>query len=273
MGKIPDSCDAFLEWVLHSLDMRPAGFKKVRKQVCKRIKKRRMDLNLNSYEEYRSFLQKNPREWWVVDQMTRITISRFFRDGKTWEKLGDMLLPEIILKANARGHTPACWSAGCASGEEPYSFAILWMEKILPSFPDTPLELIATDADEHLLKRASLACYERSSLKEVPPEWINKAFCRKNSSWCLKGSYRKLVKFDRQDIRGEMPQGLFDLVFCKNLAAMYFKKELAATIFRKISERMRQGAFLMLGSHEEFPLDQVKEIKEYDRGLKIYQKE
>jgi chemotaxis protein methyltransferase CheR len=273
MGKIQDNCYSFLGWALHNLDMRPEGFKKVHKQVCRRINKRNRDLNLNSYEDYRSYLQKNPQEWKVLDQMMRITISRFFRDGKTWQKLGDELLPEIILKANAGGYTPGCWSAGCASGEEPYSFAILWKEKILPSFPDTPLELIATDADGHLLKRAALACYERSSLKEVPPEWLDKAFCRRDSSWCLKESYRKLVKFDMQDIRKEMPQGQFDLIFCKNLAAMYFKKELAVSLFRKISERMRKGAFLVLGSHEEFPLDQVKEIKEFDRGLKIYHRE
>ncbi len=273
MEKFQDNCDAFLKWALHNLDMRPEGFKKVRKQVCKRVRKRRMDLHLNSYDDYRSYLQQNPQEWEVVDQMTRITISRFFRDSKTWEKLGNGLLPEIILKANAGGYIPRCWSAGCASGEEPYSLAILWKEKILPSFPDTSLELIATDADGYLLKRAALACYKRSSLKEVPPEWTDKAFRRKDSCWCLKGSYRNLAKFDMQDIRKEMPQGLFDLVFCKNLAAMYFKKELAVSLFRKISERMRKGAFLMLGSHEEFPLDQVKEIKEFDRGLKIYQKE
>lgn len=255
------------------MNMRWKGFRKVRGQVCKRVRRRQKELGLDDYEGYRSYLQDNPEEWKVVDHMARITISRFFRDRKSWMELGNKLLPQIVHKANACKRTVRCWTAGCASGEEPYSFTILWREKILPAFPDASLELVATDADSYLLKRARHACYKPGSLKEIPREWKEKAFYRDDSAYCLSDPYHKMAHFYQQDIREEMPEGEFDLIFCKNIVAMYFEKKLAVSIFRKISEKMRQGAFLFLGSHEEFPLDEVRNIKEFDRKLQIYRKD
>jgi chemotaxis protein methyltransferase CheR len=268
-----DSCDLFFRWILEKLDFRWQGYKKVRGQVCKRIKRRIKELGLSGYHDYRFYLLNNPGEWKVADRMMRITISRFFRDKKTWEAIGDKLLPSLIRNNLADHPTIRCWSAGCASGEEPFSFAILWREKILPAFPRASLELLATDADPGMLTRAKIACYKRGSLRELPPAWGEKAFCRKDSVFCLAEKYREMVRFELQDIRELMPEGEFDLVFCKNLAAMYFNKELATAIFKKIGQRMRHGAFLILGNHEEFPVNEVKEIKEFNKGLKLYRKD
>ncbi len=263
-------CDDFLRWALPRMNMRWEGFRKVRNQVCKRIRRRMRDLEINDYGDYISWLEAHPQEWKVVDQMTHITISRFFRDKRTWMEIGDKLLPAIVRDANAGNRPVRCWSAGCASGEEPYSFTILWIEQILPAFPGASLELFATDADPVMLQRAERACYEKGSLKEVPVNWKERAFYKEGSAWCLRENYSKTPKFYLQDIREEMPEGKFDLVFCKNLVAMYFKKDLAVSIFNNISAKMRKGAFLFLGSHEEFPLDEVEDIKEFDRGLNIY---
>lgn len=81
-----------------------------------------------------------------------------------------------------------------------------------------------------------------------------------------------MVSFYEQDIRKEMPEAPFDLIFCKNLVGMYFSKEVANELFRKISERMRTGALLILGNHEEFPVQEIGEIKEVSKGMKIYRK-
>jgi chemotaxis protein methyltransferase CheR len=266
-----NSCADFLKWVLPKLEMRPEGYRKVRKQVCKRLLRRMGELNLHSFESYRRFLEENRAEWNEIDTMLRITISRFFRDKKSWEVLGNSLVPEMVLQAN--GKRPVrCWSAGIASGEEPYSLAILWREKILPDFPNASLEILATDSDPHMLERARIACYSKGSLKEAPEELIANAFHRDGRLYCLNGAYRQMVKFSRQDIREEIPDGMFDLVFCKNIVAMYFNKALAVKIFKNISAALRPGAYLLLGNHEEFPLDEVEEIKEFNRGLNIFRK-
>ena len=254
------------------MDLRPEGYRKVRGKVCKRIRKRKKELGLESFGDYRAWLEKNPEEWKVLDEMTRITISRFFRDKKAWEELGERLLPETIRESEDDRPILRCWSAGCASGEEPYSLSILWMEKILPYFPDAPVEIIATDADPNMLERSRNACYNRGSLKEMPEKWRKRAFYRNDHLYCLREPYREPVNFYMQDIRKEMPEGNFDLVFCKNLVAMYFSRELATQIFNRISTRMKKGAYLVLGNHEEIYLEEVRDIRMFNKGMNLYRK-
>ncbi len=266
------SREDFLSWALEKMNMRRRGFKKVRKQVFKRINRRMDELGIELYAGYKTHLENNPGEWKILDRMTHITISRFFRDKRTWEKLADNIIPQITQNAAENSRPVRCWSAGCASGEEPYSLAILWKEKIEPAYPGISLELIATDADTTMLERAGKACYSMGSIKEMPVEWLNRAFHRKDQYLCLKRQYSSMVEFLLQDIRYELPDGKFDLVFCKNLVAMYFKKELATEVFNKISSKMEKGAFLILGSHEEFPLDLVSNIREFNKTFNIFQR-
>ncbi len=263
-------CDEFLKWALPRMDLSWSGYRNVRGQVCKRIKKRLYELNLVSLDRYREYLESSPSEWHVLDSLARITISRFFRDKKLWDELGDKHLPLMAKEAFLQSRPLRCWSAGCASGEEPYSLAILWRHKILPLYPDLKLELIATDADPYMIKRAREAYYSSGSLKEVPSGWLGRAFYRGNSHYRLKEEYIEMVKFFEQDIREQMPGEEFDLIFCKNLVAMYFKKELAVSVFKNISRRLKKGGLLILGNHEEFPLDEIKDIKELNRGLNLY---
>lgn len=242
----------------------------MRGQVCKRIKRRIDELGIESFANYRQYLEKNTGEWEVLDRMARITISRFFRDRAVWDYLGETLLPRIVEKSLKKGRRTRCWTAGSASGEEPYTLALLWSKMILPRYPVAIPEIVATDADHHMLKRAEKGCYSRGSFKELPEEWIETAFTKKDSVYCLKDSYKEMVRFCRQDIREEMPGGKFDLVFCKNLVSMYFKKELAVDVFSRMSSKMRKDAILILGNHERFPLDEIKEISLFDKNLNIY---
>jgi chemotaxis protein methyltransferase CheR len=272
MSQKQNPCDSFLKWALPEINLRPEGYRKVRSQVCKRLKRRIQELELHGFGDYRSRLEDDPAEWKILDEMTRITISRFFRDRKAWDELGDWLLPGIINAAGNEKPRIRCWSAGCASGEEPYSLSILWMEKIMPSYPDTSLEIIATDADPFMIERARQACYTKGSLREVPEDWVQKAFYRDSHFYCLEETYRQPVYFQVQDIRRTMPEGLYDVVFCKNLAAMYFNRELANAVFKKVGDRMKPGAYLVLGNHEELDLKEVSEIRLLDRGMNLYRK-
>lgn len=272
MGKGGHDCVEFLKWALPKMDMRWEGFKKVRSQVCRRIKKRIDELELENFSSYKIYLENHPPEWSLLDQLTHINISRFFRDRKGWKALGNTLLPKLAESAHAEERSFRCWSAGCASGEEAYSLAILWKMKVTPLLPNLQLDLIATDKDSKILERAMSACYSPGSLKELPNEWLLDIFNRVDKKYCLDSSIRKMVSFYRQDIRTEMPEGPFDLVFCKNLAGMYFSEELATATFRKISERMRIGALLFLGNHEQLPLHHLKDLEELDKGMRIYRK-
>ena len=111
--------------------MRWVGFRRVRRQVCKRIARRLIELGLQDLEAYRTLLGADAGEWSRLDSLCRITISRFYRDRAVWNYLGDVLLPDLTRFARRRGDEELrCWSVGCASGEEPYTLAMVWRWKI-----------------------------------------------------------------------------------------------------------------------------------------------
>jgi chemotaxis protein methyltransferase CheR len=242
-----NDCVDFLQWALPRLDMRWPGFRKVRGQVCKRIRRRIDELDLGDYTDYRRYLEKHPEEWATLDSFCRITISRFYRDRGVFDLLGHRLLPALAETAPRI----RCWSAGCASGEEPYTLAIMWRMRQNPA--EVPMHITAIDASAVMLERASRACYPEGALRELPDAWKTAAFEVKDEEFCLRKPYREVVHFLQQDIREEMPEGPFELILCRNLAFTYFDEALQATVLQSILDRLVPGGILVLGAHEELP--------------------
>jgi chemotaxis protein methyltransferase CheR len=136
---------SFLQWALPRMNLRWAGFRKVRRQVCKRLKRRIGDLGFRGLAEYRSHLEQNPEEWRRLDEFCRITISRFYRDRGVFQTLEDRVLPELAEEAKtARRSSIRVWSAGCASGEEVYTLKILWDLRMAARFSFCELSIFAT---------------------------------------------------------------------------------------------------------------------------------
>jgi chemotaxis protein methyltransferase CheR len=131
-------CIDFLQWALPRLGMRWAGFRKVRRQVCNRARRRASELGLPDLAAYRAYLERHPDEWALLDQLTPITISRFYRDRGTFEFVAQEVLPALAAQASERSSDRLeVWSAGCASAEEPYTVAILWEQELADRFPTT----------------------------------------------------------------------------------------------------------------------------------------
>jgi chemotaxis protein methyltransferase CheR len=250
-------CIRFLQESLPRLDLRWSGFRKVRRQVCKRLQRRLAELTLSDLDAYRRYLTAHPAEWQLLDSFCRISISRFYRDRQIFEDLGAKVLPAINHLAAAGGAARVrIWSAGCASGEEPYTLALLWHFR-LPDHARLPLEIIATDLDPLLLERARAACYDAASLKELPDQWLTEAFRCRDHHFCLQPTYRSGVQFLRQDIRKETPAGAFHLVACRNLAFTYFAEPLQHEVLARIATVLQPGGFLVLGIHEMLPAGQT----------------
>jgi chemotaxis protein methyltransferase CheR len=114
-------CTVFLQWALPLRNLRWPGFRKVRRQVCKRLKRRIEELGLVDFAAYRARLEADASEWGVFDECCHITISRFFRDRGVFEALRQRVLPDIATRARSERQTARIWSAGCASGEGPYT--------------------------------------------------------------------------------------------------------------------------------------------------------
>jgi len=249
-----DSRVAFLKWCLPRLGLRWSGYRKVRGLVGKRLNRRLAELGLADLSAYRTFLIGEPAEWARLEAMCRVPISRFYRDRAVFDAIGGQLLPEAAAAAAARGDNAVkCWSAGCASGEEPYTLVMVWRFCVAQDWPTLGFTVIATDAENMMIERAKAACYARSSLKDLPPQWVEQAFTRCGPLFCLERGIREGVQFELQDIRRLMPDGPFDLILCRNLAFTYFDDALQCRISDQLRESLRRGGFLVLGTHEALP--------------------
>lgn len=248
-------CVELLQWAAPRLRLRWEGFRRVRGQVCKRLGRRLKGLGLPDAAAYRARLEADPAEWEVLDSLCRVTISRFYRDHRVFDVLREDLLPAVLRDARDRGEQVfRVWSAGCASGEEPYTVAVLFRFGLAPAFPGLKLELLATDADEALLERARRGCYPPGTLRELPSEWAAKVFTRtEEGEQCLAPELRAEPTFRRQDLRAELPAGPFHLVLCRNVAFTYFAPPLQREVLARLLERLVPGGLLVIGSHESLP--------------------
>ena len=253
-GRGDAACVAFLQWALPRLELRWQGFRKVRKLVCKRVLRRARELGLESFDEYRQQLAASPVEWSRLEALCRIPISRFYRDRGVFDALRGELLPLLSERALARGDAALrAWSIGCASGEEPYTLAMIWRFDVAHRFPSLDLRIVATDADEVMLERAHRGCYADGSLKLLPPDLRSQSFDDEAGLHRVRDEVRRHVTFERQDVRTTMPDGPFDLVLCRNVVFTYLEPSLQRTVAERLVERMVEGGLLVVGCHERAP--------------------
>jgi chemotaxis protein methyltransferase CheR len=247
-------CVALLQWSLPRLGLSWPGYRKVRRQVCKRISRRIRELGLADTAAYRSHLESHAGEWQALAALCTIPISRFYRDREVFDALGGRVLPALAAAARERGaRRLECWSAGCASGEEPYTLAIQWRMALAARFPEIDLHVLGTDIDARLLERARAACYRPGSLAALPAAWCDQAFERRGSLLCLREAFRAGVELERQHLLAVLPQRQFDLVLCRNLAFTYFDAGRARLALERLASRLRGGGALVVGIHERLP--------------------
>ena len=246
-------CTAFLRWTLPRLGRSWPGYRKVRRLVCKRLARRLRSLGLTDLEGYRRYLDTHPEERASLDALCSIPISRFYRDRGVFDALGEIVLPALAAAATAQSRTTLdCWSAGCASGEEPYTLAILWAPRLPPRFPQLDARIVATDVDARGLVRARAGRYAASSLKELPEYLRAAGFEPDDGKWRVRDRFRH-VAFLQQDLREGMPKGPFDLVLCRNAALTYYAPPVRLAIMQRIAERLRPNGALVVGNHESLP--------------------
>jgi chemotaxis protein methyltransferase CheR len=214
------------------------------------------ELDLIEMRAYRAYLEAHPEEWSQLDQLCRISISRFYRDRAVFDRLAEGVIPsliEAVLRPGERGLS--CWSAGCASGEEPYTLRLIWALCLRKRFPEIDLAVFASDPDANLLRRAERACYPYSSLRELPAAWVREGFSKRGALFCLRPELRDSVTFRLQDIRVTSPTERFELVLCRNLAFTYFDESLQGQVLSRLRDRLRPGGVLVIGSHESLPAE------------------
>lgn len=264
-------CTEFLQRYLPRLRFRWAGFRKVHKQVCKRLYRHMTELGFSDFSAYEVYLDDHPEEWQILDSMLQITNSRFYRDrgviGIVCSRVLPFVAQEILLHG---GNEVRCWTAGCCSGEETYTMQILWKLCVLPAIhKDLPLRIIATDINLDALKRAQEGYYSESSLKDLPKELTQQAFSQSGKFYAIKKTFRENIEFLEQDIRIQLPDGCFHVIFCRNLVFTYFEEALQREILGRILEKLHRGGIFVIGIHESLPKD-VTGIIQYEDNPGIY---
>lgn len=262
----------FLQWCLNKLGLRWPGFRKVRRQVYKRLNRRMQELGLPGIAAYRDYLENHPAEWSTLDTLCWISISRFYRDPGVFRYLEQAVFPRLAETAQARGKTTlCCWCAACSAGEEPYTIAILWRQVFATQFPSLALQIVATDIDPRAIRRAERGCYPASSLKHLPAAWRQQALLASGEDFCVKAEFRRAVTFRVEDIRARMPEGPYDLILCRNLVFTYFDEMLQREMLPRLAGRLVPGGALIIGKLESLP-EGAWEIEPWSRALGIYRR-
>lgn len=246
------ACISFLQWALPQMGLRWPGFRKVRGQVRKRLAARLRELGLADLDAYRRLLRDEPAEWDRLAELCRITISRFYRDRAVFDALAAAVVPELLELADNFGQsTFRCLSLGCASGEEPYTLALLLrFHPLCPRF----WEIEGIDADQAMLERARRGCYPGSSLKELPQQWLAEGFERQGGLYCLLPQLKQAVGFSAVDIlRDPLPARPCHLVLCRNLVFTYFDSANQQKLLSRLHQALLPGGGLVIGVHESLP--------------------
>jgi chemotaxis protein methyltransferase CheR len=248
-------CVEFLQWSLPQLDLRWKGYRRVRRQVCRRITRRIAELGLGSVDDYQRYLAEHSGEWEILDRLCRVTISRFYRDREVFARFAAEVMPALLSLPDLEGGgVLRFWSIGCASGEEPYTLAILWHHLFRPVYPETIFEIVATERDQEMIARARAGRYTMSSLRKMPAGWLEKAFePGEGGTYVLKQPYREYVRFEQNDVRTLSPRFRFHAVFCRNLVFTYFLPQLQERIFSTLERGIVRGGALVVGAHESLP--------------------
>lgn len=249
--------EEFLKWALPQLGLRWQGFEDVYGQVAKRLRDRMAAVGVGDLESYRDYIEEHPDEWRRVDACCRITISRFYRDPEVFDALRALVLPQLAERAREAGRTEIrAWSAGAASGEEPYTLKMYWKLDVGEVFGDIQMPIVASEAFPHMIDRARQAVYPDSSLKDLPEDWRREAFEEVRGGFRLEGEFRSGVAFVQHDIRQGPPRELqtpVDLILCRYLAFTYFDEAAQREFLEKIRPALRDGGFLVIGKDETLP--------------------
>ena len=221
-----------------------------------RLKKRVEQLGFSSFREYVDFLRFSPyrgKELDILVGLITVNETYFFRDELQLKVIEEIILPELINSKPRNGFRRLrIWSAGCSTGEEPYTIAMIFLEKIKPKFPDVVVEIIGTDINGSVLEVAKMGVYGNYSVRFVPENYLSKFFEIKGDEFYLKDEVKRLVHFERINLVDKFQMlGMkgFDLVLLRNVL-IYLDEGARREVVSLIYDSLNRGGYLMVGFSE-----------------------
>jgi two-component system, chemotaxis family, CheB/CheR fusion protein len=238
--------EVLLDYLRRSRGFDFTGYK--RASLSRRINKRMQVVGVDGYLSYLDHLEVDPEEFTQLFNTILINVTGFFRDPPTWDYLRDEVLPQLA--ADKRADEPIrIWSAGCASGEEAYSLAMVTAEALGADTVRERVKIYATDVDDEALNQARLARYADKRLEGVPPDLLERYFEPNGDGYVFSKDLRRSVIFGRHDLIQDAPISRIDLLVCRN-TLMYLNSETQSHVLARFSFALREGGCLMLGKAE-----------------------
>ncbi len=243
-----------------------------RQMVYGRLSRRLRQLKLTKFSDYCELLTSG-HEGELIEFTNAITtnLTAFFRENHHFEHLKETVLPDLI-KKNAHSKRLRVWSAGCSSGEEPYSIAMC-IREVLPKLSGWDVKILATDLDSNMVKRGKEGIYTAERVEGLSSsrmkKWVKKGTGKNADKVRMSSELRNMITFKELNLMEGWPiKGPFDFMFCRNVV-IYFNKETQRVLFDRYADLLRDDAHLYIGHSESLNkvTDRFKLL-----GKTIYQK-
>ena len=202
-------------------------------------------------DDYKTFLDSLARDKALYKQFVEhltINVSEFFRNFSQWQELENKIIPYLYEKKISL----KVWSAGCSTGEEPYSLAILFKEK----FGGKVDPIMATDLDQDVMEKAAIGRYSAKALTDAPSAYVKKYFRQDGDSLCLSDEIKRMVRFKKHDLLQDPFLKGYDLILCRNVV-IYFTEETKQILYRNFSTALNPGGILFIGNTEQIIRPQI----------------
>jgi two-component system, chemotaxis family, CheB/CheR fusion protein len=235
-----------LEYVRDARGFDYTGYR--RPTLMRRFEKRMQAVGVSGWGAYRSYLETHPDEFSELFNAILINVTGFFRDKETWEVMAEDVIPKLLGAREAPGPIRV-WSAGCASGEEPYTIAILLAEALGEHAYKNRVKIYATDIDDEALAQARDATFTAKQLAEINEDLRERYFQPSNGAYAFRSDLRRSVIFGRNDLHKDPPISRVDLLVSRN-TLMYFSPEIQERILANFYIALNRGGYLVVGKAE-----------------------
>lgn len=246
-----------------------------RQLVQSRLSRRVRALNLSNFNDYRSFLEGSGGASERSELLSALTtnVTKFFREIHHFERLQETVMPDLVSRAR-KGERVRIWSAGCSSGQEPYSIAMTAL-KCDPRIRETDFKILATDIDPAILKKAQVATYRDEEIEGVPSQFfrtndILRDTNGKDGLFSISDDTRSLVTFGIVNLISDFPfSGAFNVIFCRNVA-IYFDRPTQQLVWGRFSSLLPPDGKLFIGHSERISKSDRPDLE--PDGITIYRK-
>ncbi|MBU0713003.1 protein-glutamate O-methyltransferase CheR [bacterium] len=239
--------------------------------LARRLRRRLFARKVDTYTDYAAILDLNPDEYEKLFNDLTINVSSFFRDAEVFKALEETVLPALVNENSNPLRTLRIWCAGCATGQEPYSIAILLHEIPGAEIGRRDITILATDIDNKVLQRAREGVFTEKELQDIRPEYLDRYFVPADTGFSVRPEIRKPVNFERHDLVTDRFHCDMDLIVCRNVL-IYFSSALQLRVLQGFHQALQPRGFLLLGKSESLAGRQKELFQALDAKLRLYRK-